>query len=150
KLRKSVPFHNGQELKAADVVASIRRWATKSGLGKALVEATETIETPDDSTLQFKMKQPYGAFAPSLALINQGCAIYPKSVIDATGDAPLKEVVGTGPSKFVSQQPDRLVRLARFDNYAALPGEPRGYGGHKYAYVDQIDLTPVPDEAARV
>jgi peptide/nickel transport system substrate-binding protein len=150
KLRKGVPFHNGAEMKADDVEASIRRWATKHGLGKALLAATDTINKPDEYTLEFKLKKPFGTFAPSLGHFYQGAAIYPKSVIDAAGDAQIKEFIGTGPYKFVERQPDRYIRLERFKDYAALPGEPNGYGGHKYGYVDRMEFTPVPDEAARI
>lgn len=150
KLRKGVPFHNGAEMKAADVIASIQRWAGMSGLGKSLLDTTETITKADDYTIEFKMKRPFGVFAEALGLINQGCAIYPKSVIDAAGQNPLKEFISTGPYKFVEHQPDRLIRLERFQDYAALPGQPNGYGGHKAAYLDRIDFIPVPDEAARI
>ena len=150
KLRKNVPFHNGNEMKSADVVASIKRWGTLQGLGKALLAATDTITEVDDYTIEFKMKNPYGTFASSLCFFYQGPAIYPKSVVDAAGTGQITDFIGTGPYKFVERQPDRYIKLARFDNYAALPGDPNGYGGHKYAYFDQIVFTPVSDEAARI
>ncbi len=149
-LRKGVPFHNGQEMKSADVVASIKRWATKQDLGKGLLTATDTIKEVDDSTIEFHMKEPYGTFESSLSFFYQGPAIYPKSVVDAAGSGQIKDFIGTGPYTFVERQPDRFIRLARFPNYAALPGEPRGYGGHKYQYVDEMTFTPVGDEAARI
>ena len=43
KLRQGVPFHNGDEMKAPDVIASIQRWGGISGLGKGLLAATETM-----------------------------------------------------------------------------------------------------------
>ncbi|HET8629544.1 MAG TPA: ABC transporter substrate-binding protein [Thermomicrobiales bacterium] len=150
KIRKQVPFHNGEELKAADVLASLKRWAGKQGLGAALFKATDKVTPTDDHTLEFTMKQPYGTFESSLAYFYQGAAIYPKSVIDAAGDQQIKQFIGTGPYKFVEHQPDRFIRLARFDGYAALPGAPKGYGGHKHAYVDEMVFTPVGDEAARI
>jgi peptide/nickel transport system substrate-binding protein len=150
KLRKNVPFHNGDEMKSADVVASLKRWATKQGLGKALFAATASVKEVDDYTIEFVMKNPYGTFESSLGYYYQGPAIYPKSVVDAAGDGQIKDFIGTGPYKFVERQPDRYIKLARFDDYAALPGEASGYGGHKYAYVDEIVFTPVGDEAARI
>jgi peptide/nickel transport system substrate-binding protein len=150
KLRKGVPFHNGEEMKAADVLASMQRWGSLSGIGGNLMGMIDKTNTVDDDTLEFTLAKPYGMFQTALALTNQGCAIYPKSVIDVAGKKPINEPIGTGPYKFVEHQPDRLIRLERFDDYAALPGEASGYGGHKYAYVDRIDLIPVPDEAARV
>jgi peptide/nickel transport system substrate-binding protein len=150
KLRKGVKFHNGEEMKAADVLASMDRWGGLSGIGGNLMSMIDNTKTVDDYTIEFTLAQPYGMFQTALALTNQGCAIYPKSVMDAAGKKQIDEPVGTGPYKFVEHQPDRLIRLERFDDYAALPGKPSGYGGHKYAYVDEIHLIPVSDEAARV
>jgi peptide/nickel transport system substrate-binding protein len=150
KLRQHVPFHNGEEMKSADVLASLKRWATKQGLGKALFDASEKVTAVDDYTIELKMKNPYGVFESSLGYFYQGPAIYPKSVVDAAGDGQIKEFIGTGPYKFVERQPDRFIKFERFDDYAALPGEPNGYGGHKYAYADQLIFTPVSDEAARI
>jgi len=150
RLRQGVPFHNGEEMRAVDVIASLKRWGALSGIGESLLAATEEIVEVDDYTIEFRMNQPYGAFLPAVSQNYQGLAIYPKSVIDAVGDGQLEEFIGTGPYRFVERQADRFIRLERFEEYAALPGEPNGYGGHKYQYVDQIVFTPVPDEAARV
>lgn len=150
-LRQGVPFHNGEEMMAADVIASIERWGQLSGVGKGLMERTEEITEVDDYTIEFAMSEPYGIFVTALAFNNQGCAIYPKSVIDKVGLDPLNdEFIGTGPYRFVERQADAFIRFERFEDYAALEGEPNGYGGHKYAYADMIELVPVPDEAARV
>ena len=40
KLRQGVMFHNGEELKAADAIASVERWGRISGVGKRLIEKT--------------------------------------------------------------------------------------------------------------
>jgi len=149
-LRQGVPFHNGEEMKAADVIASFERWSGISGTGASLMEAVDEYVAVDDYTVEFRMVHPFGAFLPTVSQMNQGMAIYPKSVIDAAGTEPLTDYVGTGPYKFVEHQADRFIRLERFDDYAALDGEPQGYGGHKYQYVDEMMFIPVPDEAARI
>ncbi len=150
RLRQGVPFHNGEEMLAADVISSVLRWGERHSLGQDLLAATGDIVAVDDYTVEFQMDRPFGAFLPALAYNIQGAAIYPKSVIDAAGESQITEFVGTGPYRFVERQPDRFIRLERFADYAALPGEPNGYGGHKYQYLDQMMFTPVPDEAARI
>ena len=62
-IRQGVPFHNGDELTANDVVASIERWAGISGLGESLLANVDSIEVVDDYTIDFQMTDPYGAFA---------------------------------------------------------------------------------------
>ncbi|MGE3796712.1 MAG: ABC transporter substrate-binding protein [Thermomicrobiales bacterium] len=151
RIRQGVLFHNGEELKAADVVASIERWGAKSGHGGALLAATESINVIDDYTIEFVMTQPFGTFVATLAENYQGCAIYPKSVIDVAGDEPLTEgFVGSGPYKLREWLPDNWITFERFDEYTAIEGEPVGHGGHKYQYLDEIVFIPATDEAARV
>jgi peptide/nickel transport system substrate-binding protein len=151
RLRQGVMFHNGEEMTAADVVASIERWGSLSGHGRALLEATVSVNQIDDYTVEYEMSRPYGSFVAALAENYQGCAIYPKSLIEEAGDEPLQTTfIGTGPYQLVEWQPDQVIRFQRFDDYSALPGEPIGHGGHKYQYLDEIQFIPVPDEAARV
>src|SRR5690606_17609034 len=90
-LRQGVSFHNGEEMKAADVIASFNRWAGISGLGKSLMASTDEIVEVDDYTIEFHLNTPFGTFLPALSHMNQGLAIYPKSVIDAAGEETLTE-----------------------------------------------------------
>jgi len=153
-LRKGVKFHNGEELKAADAIASVQRWGRISGVGKRLMESVGALDQVDDSTIKFILTQPYGSILVALAHNTQACTIHPKSVLDAAGDAPITDAVnyvGTGPYRVVEWQRDAAIRLERFADYQSAPGDaPVGYGGKKYAYVDKIEFIPVPDEAARV
>ncbi len=72
-----------------------------------------------------------------------------EEVIDASGDGPLKEYVGTGPFRFVEHKPDRHIKLARFDGYAARPEPTNGLAGQRVAYLDELYFLPVPDYATR-
>lgn len=150
KLRQGVPFHNGEEMRAADVIASFKRWAGLSGLGKSILDVTDEIVEVDDYTIDFNMSSPLGTFTVLLARNFQGLGIYPKNVVDAAGDEMITEFIGTGPYMFTERQEDRYIRFSRFEDYAVLEGEPNGYGGAKVAYLDGIEFIPVPDEAARI
>lgn len=149
-LRQGVPFHNGEEMKAADVKASMDRWGQLSGVGKRLYAAASGVEATDDYTVTVNLTNPFGILPIAMCNNSQNCSIYPKSVIDAGTLEPNEAVVGTGPYKFVERKADAYLRMERFDDYAALEGGPVGYGGTKYAYADMIEFVPVPDMAARV
>ena len=149
-LRQDVPFHNGETMAAADVVASIQRWGMLSGLGESLLEATDEIAEVNRHTIEFTMNQPFGTFAMSLARQLQGCAIYPKSILDQSDESSLAEYIGTGPYRFVEWQPDVRVRVERFDDYVSPDGEPSGYSGSKAQYLDAIEFIPVRNEASRI
>lgn len=150
-LRQGVPFHNGEEMKAADVIASFERWMPVSSLGLAIEPFFEAISAVDDYTVELVLTSPLVALPSMLARQSQGLSIHPKTVLDAAGTDPLQDegYIGTGPYQFVERQADRFTLLRRFEDYVGLDSEPSGYSGRKAAYLDEIEFIPVPDEAAR-
>jgi len=150
KLRRGIKFHNGEPLTSADVVASINRWSGLSGHGRPLQTVAESIVAADDHTVVITMKEPYGTTLALLCQNTAGAAIYPKSVLDATGTEKLTQFVGTGPYEFVEWIPDQVIRLKRYEGYQSRSEPPSGYAGAKYAYADEIHFLPVRDSAALV
>jgi peptide/nickel transport system substrate-binding protein len=152
-LRQGVMFHNGEEMKAPDVIASIERWGRISGVGQRLMEKTASIEPTDDYTVTWTLSEPYGTILIALAHNTQACTIHPKSIMDAVTDEPMTDVaqyIGTGPYKLAEWTRDSVLRLERFDGYTSAAETVMGYGGKKYAYADAIEWYPVPEESARV
>src|SRR5262245_24158490 len=147
-LRKGVRFHNGKELTAADVVASLNRWGAM--LGRSLWKLVESVDATGSHEIVIRLKEPSADLVPWLATNSGGAAIYPKEVIDATGTGPLKQFIGTGPFRLVEHRPNSLVRLARFKDYSARTEPPNGAGGKRVAYLDELLFVPVTDVAARL
>src|SRR5215207_6775392 len=50
-LRKGIQFHNGKEMKSADVVASLKRWGALGAHGQVIAKRLETITAKDDYTV---------------------------------------------------------------------------------------------------
>jgi peptide/nickel transport system substrate-binding protein len=149
RLRRGVPFHNGKELSAEDVVASLGRWGKVATVGKLLFRSVQGLQARDRYTVELRLGGPSGIVLSALANASQFPAIYPKEVVEAAGDGQIKDFVGTGPFRFVERIPDRYTRLARFDRYAARSEPPSGYGGRRTAYVDEVQFIPVPDVSVR-
>jgi peptide/nickel transport system substrate-binding protein len=149
-LRRGVRFHNGKEMTSADVVPSLQRWGRMATPGKAIFKTVEAVEATGPHTVVIHLKEPSGSLLFGLARGNNGAAIYPKEVMDAAGTGQVKEVIGTGPYRFVEHKPDRHIKLARFKDYAARPEPANGYGGKRTAYLDEIRFIPVPDVAVRL
>jgi peptide/nickel transport system substrate-binding protein len=149
RLRPNVKFHNGKTLTAADVVASLQRWGTTAGTGKAVFKTVEAVEARGPGALEIRLKEPSASLLTVLAQVDSAAVIYPKEVIDAAGAQPLKEFVGTGPFRFVEHRPDRHIKLARFDGYAARAEPASGLAGRRTARLDEILFMPVPDYATR-
>jgi len=141
KLKRNVRFHNGREMTAADVKYSIERIKDPAtGSSRASwFEAVDTIETPDDYTVVFKLKQPFAPLIGNLA--QRASAIVAREVVEANGgDLSRGEAaIGTGPFKFVSWTPNAKLVLAKNPDYH-VPGLP---------YLDGIEFIPIPDDTAR-
>jgi peptide/nickel transport system substrate-binding protein len=148
-LRKNVPFHNGRDVTPADVVASLNRWGRVSPRGPSVYQNVDTVQPSADGVV-IKLKRPYAPLLAFLALPNGAAAIMPREIAEAAGTSPIKQFVGTGPYRFVEWAPDRYVKLARFDHYAARSEPPSGYAGRREAWADEIFYYPVSQVATRI
>lgn len=148
-LRKGVKFHNGDELKAADAVACLQRWATKGVKSKALME-TAKFEVVDDYTLTCTLEEPASDLLIIMATHSSFCAIMPASIIEAAGDENVSEFVGTGPYTFDEWKQDQYVKLVRFDDYVGLDTPASGMSGRKDAPTKELYYRFVTDASTRV
>lgn len=149
-LRTGVPFHNGKEMAAEDVAASLNRWVEHGARGKTLNAAS--IEATGDNEVTITLAEVNGAWKSLLAFPNGGPVIYPADLVTAAGGEPLKpdNYVGTGPYKFVEWRPNRHVELEKFADYAALSEPSDGSAGAKEATIDTLQFVPVTDVGTRV
>ena len=151
RLRQGVLFHNGDELKAEDVVASLERWAAIGPKGAALKDL-DRFEIVDDYTVKMLFNVPVGRFLLlALGSDENKAVIMPAEVAEASPDAGvLSEIVGTGPYQFVEHREDQFLRLRRFDDYVSRDDAPNYQGGAKTAYLDEIIFWIVPEQSTRV
>lgn len=149
-LRKGVRFHNGAELQAEDVVASLNRWGRLTGYGKILYRNVAAVSAKSKYVVQIDLEKPSSIVPMLLAFPNQQAAIYPKQVIEAAGAGQIKQFVGTGPFEFVEYKPDRYIKLRKFNGYSARADKARGLAGERKALVDELNFIPVSDPMARV
>ncbi|CAN5117857.1 ABC transporter substrate-binding protein [soil metagenome] len=150
-LREGITFHDGADMTAEDVVASLQRWGELSGDGTSTFERVEEITATDPTTVTITLSSP---FAPMVSYLSGptggGAIIIPAAMAEAAGVERLEEYVGTGPYKFVEHIPDRHVKMERFEEYAARDEPADGFAGRRTAYFDELEFIPVPDAAARI
>lgn len=151
-LRRGVLFHNGKEMKAEDVVASMERWGRVGLQVKALWGHVVNVVALDDYTVQLTLDEPFAPMTTFLANIYGGLSIYPMEVVEAAGDEPIapENIVGTGPYKFVEWKAGDYILLERFVGYASSPAEASGFAGEKVAYFDKLQFFFVPEDNARL
>lgn len=117
KLHKGVKFHNGDEMKASDVVFSLLR-AQKNPKSKTALERVIKVEAPDDYTVKLTTDKPFAPMLLNLAH-TQTSILSEKVVTEAekNGGKYGEKPVGTGVMKFDNYKPNDHVKVVRFDDY---------------------------------
>lgn len=149
KLREGVLFHNGKEMIAEDVVASMEKWQEYSSRAKAAFSDAKFV-AEDDYTVKLEMPEPNRAALYILASPTQLPGIMPKEIVEAAGDDGVSEYIGTGPFKFDEWQQDQYIKLVKFEDYQPSSNPSTGLGGAKEVLVDEVYLMIVPDSSTRV
>lgn len=118
KIRKGVKFHDGREMTADDVVASINRIADPANGSNALSAMTGVLSKGgarkvDDYTVEFHLDAPNGGFPYTMSTDNYNAVIVPA---DYNGDFE-SQMIGTGPFKLESYTPKVGASFVRNDAY---------------------------------
>ncbi len=147
-LRQGVLFHNGEEMKAADVVASMNRWLDNAANAQSLVADARFYEV-DEYTVEIKMAVGSPYLNLMIGGLGQHAAIMPASVIaDVDAETGLiKEYIGTGPYKLDSWVENQYIKLVRNEEYQpyGVEGDYSGWAGYKHAYIDTVYFDFVAD-----
>lgn len=148
-LRREVLFHNGREMTARDVVASLKRWGQVSSRGRTVFSRVDRLEETDRYTVTLTFKEPLGALPVYLAEVES--MILPAEIAEAVGKEKLspEQVIGTGPFRLAEYLVDRHLRLVRWEKYNPRPEPPDGLAGSRTAYVDELRFIPVPEDSVR-
>lgn len=145
-LRKGVKFHNGKEMTAEDVKATLDRLVASSI--KSKFDTISQTEVSGPYQVVVTLSKPTATFLINLASPHT-VGVMPKEEIEKQGDN-IQNPVGTGPFAFVEWIPDRHVKLKRFADYWGGEGEATGTGGKKTPYVSEIVFRPMTERAVRV
>lgn len=150
KLRQGVKFHNGDEMKAADVVASMNRWIEYSGTGRSTFAGAEFVEI-DDYTVELRMVQPTSTALLVLAYSGgEFPGIMPASIVEGNDGTPIDEYIGTGPYEFVEWKQNTMIQLKRFEDYVSREEAANGLAGKREVFVENLNIMIVPDSSTRV
>ncbi len=136
-LRKGAKFHNGEELKASDVMFTFKR-AGESPHAKSIMATidVESCKVIDDYTFEMKLSKPFGPILAHLA--HNVMAIVNEKAVTESGDKVGQSPIGTGPYKFVKWTASDKIELTRFDDY----------WGDK-AIIKDLVIRTIPETASR-
>ena len=167
-LRPGVRFHNGREVRAADVKYSFERaakgkrpWVFEKISGarefiKGTADGIGGVRLVDDLTIELRLDRP---FAPFLHLMAYDAAsIVPREEVEKRGPGFASHPVGTGAFRFASWRRDDQVVLERFPDhfrgsapldrvvFRIIPAEITRFNEYR---AGQLDLTDVPTGQCR-
>lgn len=141
KLQDGVTWHDGTAFSAADVVftADVFLRETHARL-RASLKHVESITAPDDTTVVFQLKNPFGPF---IGIFEAGTMpIVPKHIYEGTDykkNPANNTPIGTGPFKFTDWVKGSHILLKKNEDYWD-EGKP---------YLDEIYWHVIPDANSR-
>jgi len=104
KIRQGIRFHDGSPLTAADVKATYDKiiWPPQGvrSIRKNTYTAVQSVDTPNDSTVVFRLKFPSASLLVNLA--SPWNVLFPKKYLDKDPNYFKSNVMGSGPFKFKS------------------------------------------------
>lgn len=150
-LRPNLRFHDGEPVRAADAIASIRRWGSRDAFGQALLAQTDELIALDDRRLRFRLKKPFPLLPAALAKTTVTAPfIMPERLARTDAATQVSEFIGSGPYRLVPSERVAGARTvyARFDGYVPRPeGTPSFTAGPKVTHFDRVEWVVMPDAA---
>ncbi|MEH7342377.1 ABC transporter substrate-binding protein [Bacillus sp. JJ1532] len=149
-LREGIPFHNGKEMAAEDVVASMNRWIEISLYGQQVFGESK-FEEIDQYTVKLVLEEPTSIALTVLAFgSGHFPAIMPKEIIDNAGPNGVQEYIGTGPFKMNEHRKDQYINLVKHQEYKPRSEKSDGSAGARLALVDEVYINFVKDPSTRI
>ena len=142
KLKQNVKFHDGTPFTSEDVKATYDRIRDPQGGARSIRKAAyadiDTIETPDEHTVVFKLSAPNASMLTNFA--SPWDCIYSAAKLKEDPKFPDRNVLGTGPFKFVEHAAGSHWLGERYEDYH-VEGRP---------YLDSYRAIFITNTAARV
>ena len=149
-LRDGLKFHDGSPVTSKDVIASLKRWAARDGVGQRLFSFVDRLEAVDAKTFRMMLSKPYGMVLESLGKTGTSVAVIMREQEALTDpQQQIKEAIGSGPFKFAKDEwvPGSKTVYLKNPDYVPRPGSEKAaaFAGSKFAGVDRIELVWISD-----
>lgn len=153
-LRDGLKWHDGNPVRSADVVASLKRWAVKDAAGQKLMDRTVSLEAVNDKTFVLKLKEPYGLTIRALGKeYSYVPFILPERYAVQDPSKPFEgDVIGSGPFMFAANEwvPGAKSVYLKFKDYVPRKEPASYYAGGKRANVERVEFVVIPDQSTAV
>ena len=151
-LRDGLKFHDGQPVRGADCVASIKRWMARDALGQTLATVVAEMKGGDDKNFSIHLKEPFPLLIDGLAKVSSLAPfMMPERLAKTDPFQQVTEMVGSGPFKFVKEEhePGNKVVYVKNADYLPRSEPPDWASGGKVVKVERVEWHVVPDIATK-
>jgi peptide/nickel transport system substrate-binding protein len=152
RLREGLRFHDGEPVRGRDCIASIRRWAARDPLGQALMGRVAEMSTPEDRVFVIRLHRPFHLM---LDVLGKGSTpalcVMPERLALTDPYQPIREIVGSGPFKWVADERivgARTVYERNADYRPRESGTTDCLAGPKIVNFDRMVWHVMPDPAS--
>jgi len=148
RLRDGLKFHDGEPVRGADCVASLRRWMARDSFGQALAAALDEMKVVDDTGFSIRLKEPFPLLIDALAKVSSLVPfIMPERLAKTDPYQQVTEMVGSGPFKFVKEEfePGHKAVYVKNTEYVPRAEPPSWASGGKIVKVDRVEWLYIPD-----
>jgi peptide/nickel transport system substrate-binding protein len=150
-LREGLRFHNGEPVRATDVVASLARWGAKDSFGLTLMANVDAMQAASDRVVEIRLKKPFPLIPDALGKIGAHFAIIvPEHLAKTPPNQGMPEIIGSGPYRYVPSErvAGSLNVYSKFAGYVPRPsGSPSLLAGPKVAHFERVEWHTLPDAA---
>ena len=150
RLRAGLKFHDTEPVRAADVVASIRRWSHRDGFGQSVGALTDAVEAVDDRTVRIRLKRPVGSLLTAMShATSVPLFIMPERLAKTDPSVQITEMIGSGPFRFLKDEyvSGSRVAYARFEGYVPRAEPAEWTSGGKRVFYDRVEWNVISDPA---
>ncbi len=150
RLREGLRFHDGAPVRAADCIASIRRWCAREPFGQLLARVAEEWRAIDDRNFEIRLKRPFPLLLDALSKPDASTPfIMPERLARTDANRAVTEMIGSGPYRFVAGEYNSGSRVVyeKFDGYVPRSGPAVWTSGGKVAHFRRIEWHVLPDPA---
>ena len=149
RLREGLVFHDGNPVKPADCIQSLKRWVQRDPYGQLLAKVIETLSAPDERTVEIRLTRPFPMMLDMMAKADAPLFIMPERLAQTDSAKQVTEVIGSGPYRFVAGEyvSGNKVVYERFDGYKPRSEPPNRNSGGKIANFKRVEWQILPDPA---
>ena len=149
-LRTGLKFHDGEPVRSADCVASIRRWAARDAVGQKLATMIDEYRVLDDRRFELRLKEPFALTLFALGKPGSNvCFIMPERVANTDPNTQIRpeDVIGSGPFRFKRDEwnPGALAVWTRNADYQPRDEPGDWVAGGKRANFERVEWHIIPD-----